>query len=39
VSPPFIITREEIDVVVAKLETVIDRVQEDIKKKGYLKKE
>ena len=37
-SPPFIITREQIDVVVAKLETVIDRVQGDIKKKGYLKR-
>jgi len=38
VSPPFIITREEIDVVVAKLETVIDRVQGEIKKKGYLQR-
>jgi adenosylmethionine-8-amino-7-oxononanoate aminotransferase len=37
VAPPFVITREEIDIVVNTLETVIDRVQGEIRKEGYLK--
>jgi adenosylmethionine-8-amino-7-oxononanoate aminotransferase len=37
IAPPFVITREEIDIVVGKLDTVIERVQREIGKEGYLK--